>query len=157
YQDLTIPAGVTKITISFRLYIDDSGSATGYSDPGATPTLDFRTSSPNQQVRVDLMSTDQTVGLFDVDAGVLKNLFIPAPGQTATQLLTKTVDIKPSDLAGAPSAFPGSIRLRIAAANNQGKLIVGLDNVQVTAVFGDSINPTLTKVGLRNPGFVAGT
>jgi photosystem II stability/assembly factor-like uncharacterized protein len=47
------------------------------------------------------------------------------------------------------------IRLRFADVNNQGKLIVGVDNVQVAASYLDTQPPSLSGLRMRNPGIGA--
>ena len=49
-----------------------------------------------------------------------------------------------------------TIMLRIAGVNNQGLLLVGVDNVQATVTFSDTTPPTLTGLALRNPGILGG-
>src|SRR5262249_15729512 len=52
------------------------------------------------------------------------------------------------------SAYVGKkVRLRIASANNRGKLIIGVDNVNILATYTDNKAPTIVGLGLRNPGF----
>src|SRR5262249_12526460 len=46
-----------------------------------------------------------------------------------------------------------TIRLRIASVNNQGRLIVGVDNVRIDATYADSSQPRIYNLRLRNPGF----
>jgi hypothetical protein len=177
YQDIKIPANVTnqtnpRVTISFTLYIDNTGAGTsGYSnnttDPntGGPLSLDWQDSSggqlvPDQQVRVDLVNPQAL--LFEVNpdttnsggnfAGVYQNLFITDPTQAATQTVTRTITLTAAQIA----AYAGkTIRLRIAAANNQGKLVVGVDSVRVQALFTDTQAPTLTGLKVRNPSTLA--
>src|SRR5262249_51204452 len=75
-----------------------------------------------------------------------KNLYVTSQTDPSVQTVTRTFDL---------TAFAGSlIRLRVAAANNQGKLLVGVDNVQLSATFDDVQAPVLSSVRLRNPGFL---
>jgi hypothetical protein len=163
YQDITIPtitAG-TKVTLTLNLYIDDSGSATGYSNTNnGTQSLDWHGTTANQQVRIDLLNpadssqnpNDPTADFLTVvlttdspPGAVLKNLWITDPSQKAVQSLALSFDL---------TAYAGStIRLRIGSANNQGKLIVGVDNVKIVAQFSDTSAPTLSNLSMRNPGF----
>src|SRR5262249_36230192 len=101
----------------------------------------------NQQVRVDIMNP--LAGLYDVGAGVLENVFRtdPTMPRDSGGYQTFTADL---------TAFHGrTIRLRIAEANNRGRLIVGLDNVQIQALFTESTAPGLANIHLRNPGYGA--
>jgi hypothetical protein len=156
YQDIAIPGGpnVTSVTLSFTLYIDDSGANGFYSNTAST-TLDWH-GPANQQVRVDILDPNNPrQNPFDPNAnflavtsadGLLLNLFFTTPNDPAVQLVNKSgIDL---------SAYKGqTIRLRFGSANNQGKLIVGVDNVHLAVQYADSAAPTLTNVGLRNPGF----
>jgi photosystem II stability/assembly factor-like uncharacterized protein len=63
-----------------------------------------------------------------------------------------TITLTPAEL----TAFRGKkIRLRFAEVNNQGKLIVGVDNVQVAAAYLDTQPPSLSGLRMRNPGIGA--
>src|SRR5262249_13057885 len=65
--------------------------------------------------------------------------------QATTQSMHLTADL---------AAFAGkSVRLRIASANNQGKLIVAVDNVRLTAQFTDTKAPVLSGLAFRNQSF----
>jgi hypothetical protein len=153
YQDIFIPASVTQVNFSMSLYINNNDplNQTGYSDPLITPQLDYfpggsQNRPKNQQVRVDFM--DPNASLFDVGSGVLLNLFQSNP-QTPLVVHYQTLT---ADL----TQFTGKhIRLRIAEVNNQGKLVIGVDNVQAQAFFTNSQQPTLQGLHLRNPGFGA--
>jgi hypothetical protein len=58
------------------------------------------------------------------------------------------------DLTGLKSPTQDrTVRLRIATANTDGRLIVGVDNLQVTEVYKDAEAPVVTGLQLRNPGF----
>src|SRR5262249_58088282 len=51
-----------------------------------------------------------------------------------------------------------TVRFRVGVANNQGKLLVGVDNVALRATFADTAGPVFTSAPhLRNPGFLSGT
>jgi hypothetical protein len=146
YQDFLIPTGATKVTLSFDLFINSSAA---FSDPNTTPALDYFPGIPNapqnQQVRVDIM--DPNADLRAVGAGVLQNVFITTPGMVFSGYRTFTADL--TALAGK------LVRLRFAEVNNQGKMIVGVDGVQVSAFYPEATPPSLNGVRLRNPGFGA--
>jgi len=95
---------------------------------------------------IDGASTVNT-GTWSVTGDVMLNVF-----QTTTSdptLLSTT--LSNIDL----TAFAGqTIRLRIGSANNQGKLLVGVDNVRINAKFADDVAPTITGVGLSNPSYI---
>jgi hypothetical protein len=165
YQDFTIPTTATQVLLTYSLYVNNNDplNTVGWTNPATTPALDFfpnqvpSQQTPNQQVRVDIM--DPNANLFDVNAGpgggVLLNLFQTEPGdprvfgyivnpETASPTLTMTINL---------SAFKGrTIRLRIGEVNNQGKLIVGLDNVKVQAFYMATQPPAISNLRLRNPG-----
>ena len=157
YQDIFIPTSApgttTSALLSFTLYLN---SASAWSDANTTPQLDYRTSSggavlANQQVRVDIMSTSGDIlGTTSVSAGgnVLQNVYQTLSADPTTATIVKN-NINLSAFAGQ------TIRLRIATTNNQGKLIVGVDNVRLRAVFTDVTNPQLLAISLRNPSFLA--
>jgi hypothetical protein len=153
YQDLTIPAGAVRITVTFTLYIDDSNSISGYSDTNSNPLLDFHTAAANQQVRVDLLDPASLPFATNPDApgtpGVLDNLFITKPTQTSIQTVNYSSDINVSKYAGR------SVRLRFGTTNNQGKILVGVSGVSLRAIFPDSQSPKLTGVIIRNPNALA--
>jgi hypothetical protein len=149
YEDIVIPSTATKVALTLSLSYVNRGTL--WSDTNVTPSLDYNTSADNQQIRVDIIdptvlnSSDPNAAL-DVDSSVLKNLFITDPMKAlSAAYFTITADL---------SAYAGkTIRLRIASANNRGKLIVGVDNVSIRAVYQDNKLPTITNLGLRNPGF----
>jgi hypothetical protein len=115
YQDVTVPSG-TAPTFSVRLFVQNQAD-----DYFAPTTLDY-TTIPNQQVRVDVMSVGAP--LFDVGAGVLRNLFITLPGSPQIQGYL----VVASDL----SAYAGqTVRIRVAEVDNQQGLNVGVDAVSV--------------------------
>ena len=49
-----------------------------------------------------------------------------------------------------------TLTFRVAAADNQGQILVGIDNVSVTATYSDTTLPTLTGLAMRNPGILGG-
>ena len=115
YQDVTVPSG-TAPTFSVRLFVQNQAD-----DYFAPTTLDY-TTIPNQQVRVDIMSP--AAPLFDVGAGVLRNLFITLPGSPQIQGYL----VVASDL----SAYAGqTVCIRVAEVDNQQGLNVGVDAVSV--------------------------
>src|SRR5205807_1496416 len=115
--------------------------------------LDYNNPNPNQQVRVDLIdpnvslgSADPVLGSVTQQTGVLRNLF-----QTDSKsALTISKQIADGDL----TAYAGkTIRLRIAAVNNRGLLIVGVDNVKLDVEYNDKTPPVLANLHVINPTF----
>jgi hypothetical protein len=154
YQDFVVPATATSVVLSLDL--DLQNSAMAWSDTSLNPSLDYTLPTHNQQVRVDII--DPTVldpnnvnSPFDVGTSVLKSIFVTKP----TTSLTSSYGSLKAQLTNIDlSQFKGRrIRLRIASANNQGQLIVGVDNVHVIASYQDNLAPTLSGLQLRNPGY----
>jgi FG-GAP-like repeat len=90
---------------------------------------------------------------------VLQQLFQTYPAGSAVPSVPFTTDL--ATYSGVITAnlvqFAGkTVRVRIAAANNQGPLIVGVDSVKLDAKFTDSTTPKLTNVAVNNPSFVTG-
>ena len=149
YQDVTIPAAATAVTLSFTLYIDNT-DAGAFSDTAANVSLDYRTSANNQQVRVDIMNPNGVALGIDAASGVLENLYLT--NSTTSSNPPINITLQNIDL----SAYVGqTIRLRIASANNQGRLIVGVDNAKLVAKFDDQTGPTLTGLNVSNPSYVS--
>jgi hypothetical protein len=115
YQDVAIPVGsLTTLSLYLKVY----NQANSFSSPAS---LDF-TAVPNQQVRVDIMSTSAPA--FDVVSGVLHNVFRTQAGNALTQNY--------ANLSADLSAFAGQqVRLRIASVDNLGGMNVGIDNVSI--------------------------
>jgi hypothetical protein len=149
YQDIFIPANASTLDLSLRLYIR---SAAAFSDPAVTPGLNFISSNPNQQVRVDLLRAGADP--FSVNpADILLSIFHTENGDDLTQINQLggfSDDLATLGLAGQ------TVRLRIAAVNNQGKLIVGVDDVKLVARYDDTALPKLDTIKLRTPGTNAG-
>ena len=141
YQNISIPAGSTSAQLTLSLFLD---SAAPFSDSLANPSLDYLTTAANQQVRIDIMSS--TSNILDVGSGVLLNVFRtnPLTGQVQGYV---TITANLTQFAGQ------TVRIRIAGVNNQGPMIVGVDNVRVTANFTDTQAPILNALALRNPGY----
>lgn len=117
YQDVAVPAGGG--TLNFDLFISNQGAV--FASPA---TLDFNV-SPNQQFRVDIMST--TAGDFDVGTGVLANVFQTNPSDPLTNGGYVTVSFDMGAFAGQ------TVRLRFAEVDNQGFFNAGIDNVRIVA------------------------
>ncbi len=133
--------------LSFTLYLD---SAANWSDPANTPDLDYRRAEENQQVRVDIVAPNNN--FLDISSSTVK---LSVFQTQATDQTTRTVTFGGSGAVDL-SAFKGqTIRLRVASVNNQGKLIVGLDDVRIQAVFTDGTAPQILSLNLRNPTFLS--
>jgi hypothetical protein len=126
YQDFVVPTGVTSASLDFQYYIQNQA------DVFFTPdTLDY-TVSPNQQARVDIITT--TADPFSVAvADVLLNLYQTQVGDPATSGYTLISTI----LTAFLQAHEGeTLRLRFAEVDNQLFFLNGVDAVSldVTAV-----------------------
>ena len=117
YQNITLPTGASA-RFSATVYVNNQGAA--FSTPN---TLDY-TVTPNQQARIDIMSTGSAV--TDVGAGVLLNLYQTKVGDPLVSGYTAiSADLTP---------FAGqTVRLRIAEADTQGFFNFGIDQVSVDA------------------------
>ncbi len=112
-------------------------------NPGATDTTFTLTGTPSLP---NGNSTGTWTLINTAGDGVLRTEFITGLSTAKTFAIT----ITDADL----TAYAGqTIRLRIAATNNQGRLIIGVDNVSLKAKFADSVLPTLTKVTVQSPAF----
>jgi Putative Ig domain/Bacterial Ig domain len=129
YQDIILPFAPTSLR--FELFLGNRGTAWSIPSP---ETLDY-TISPNQHVRVDIM--DPTAPVDDVGAGVLRNIFITAPGDPLVTTVPGDPQMTPvyRTIVADLSAFAGKrIRLRFAEVNNQLFLQMGVDKVRVCSV-----------------------
>jgi hypothetical protein len=129
YQDIAIPANdplkPTTATLSFSLYFNSSAA---FSDPNATPALDYtNTQVPNQQIRVDIM--DPAASPIDVGSGVLQNLFITTPS--------------------TPTVQPYTVPMAIASATKSGNTIT----ITTTAPNGFANGQVVTISGVSTPGY----
>ena len=119
YQVVTVPTAGGAL--NFDLFINNQTSDFFVPSPA---TLDY-TVSPNQQFRMDIMSTSATD--FDVGAGVLANVFQTNPGDPLTNGGYVPVSFNLDAFAGQ------TVRLRFAEVDNQNFFNVGIDNVRIVA------------------------
>lgn len=117
YQDIAIDPGAI---LSLQLYINNQ--ATAFFTPSS---LDFNV-PPNQQFRIDLLSTSTTDFFGAASTGLLQNLYITNPGSPLTSgYQTLTFDL---------SAFAGqTTRLAFREVDNQFFFQVGIDDVALTS------------------------
>lgn len=158
YQDVFIPANVSKLKVSFFLYVYNFAGS--WSDTTLQSTSLNYNNGQNQQVRIDLVVPPSTPAqIMDIadyntstnppSGSVLKTLFL-TNSSTPLQI---SYTPKILDLTGDLDLLAGkTVRFRIAAVNNLGKLIVGLDNVQMRATYVDEAPPLLAGLKMRNPG-----
>src|SRR5262249_122052 len=135
-----------------------------------SPDLDYfenqqpQTQPVNQQVRVDIIDPNVApppqfpggppdpnfaMNIVPIAQGgaLLKPLFHTNPLTTPFLPDYGHFHFDPSEVKGK------KIRIRFAEANNQGKLIMGVDSVQVRSTFVDTQPPSLDGLRVRNPGF----
>ena len=130
---------ITRIDANHFSLVGSTG--TGVYTSGGTWTAHFNP-----------LSVDATPNSGDV----LENLFQTDPTTSFIDTTKVTADLL---------AFAGkTIEIRIAAANNDGPLIVGVDDVALNVQFNDNSTPpgtskpiTLSNVGVSNPSFTSGT
>ena len=93
------------------------------------------------------------VGLTDP---VLANLFITSPATPTIFSSVITADLLAIPLPGGGTLdLAGkTVRIRIASADNQGPLIVAVDNVALNVKFNNSIAPTLKNLAISNPSLI---
>jgi hypothetical protein len=126
YQTITIPQA-PSVRFSARVYVHNQASA--FSTPS---TLDY-TVSPNQQARIDIMTTASPV--TDVGAGVLRNLYQTNVGDPLVSGYT-TITADLTQFAGK------TVRLRLAEVDNQLFFAFGVDQVSIDAT---AAVPTLSQ------------
>jgi hypothetical protein len=153
YQDVTIPANATSANLSLRLTINTGPAVTKYSNGPSFAPLDYRTTQPDEQVRVDLMDPTASITATNSDTpgSVFQNFFLTDSSMKLNIGLPIPIDV-PID----PSLFGKTVRLRIAAVNNVDLLVVGVDDVDLQVEYQDTGHlsniPTLKNLSLRNPG-----
>jgi hypothetical protein len=128
-QSFVVPRGITSATLSFDLYLNSEGAP--WTTPGAP--LDYRPPSPNQQVRVDILTQSADPFAVSPAAGVLENFFQTTPS-TPTVLGYETFT---SDVTSLLQAHEGqTLFLRDAVVHNLFDAINGSDawSVVVTTV-----------------------
>ena len=120
YQDFLVPNTLPGAKLSFSTYLHSGGA---FLSPAT-----FSTGTPNQQARVDIMTT--TADPFSVvDGDVLLNVFHTSPGDPLTSGYTaRSTDVS-SLLLGR---LGQTLRLRFAEADNQSAFQFGVDNVTLS-------------------------
>jgi hypothetical protein len=134
-QTFTVPASPGSVTLTFDMFVNNSGGAPVVDPAG----LDY-TATTNQHARVDILTA--AAPPLDTGAGVIANLYIgadagPAPDPFSSYL----IDITPYVGAG------GTFQLRFAEVDNQGVLNQGVDNVSVAVLAAVEV-PTLNHWNL---------
>jgi hypothetical protein len=158
YQDVAIPSSTTTLEFSLRLYLNSSAN---FSDATQNPSLSYTTTAPNQQVRVDFMDPNGNILGTNAAGGVLLNMFQTLSTDPTVRTVNLHLSTDPASpffnanfAALLPTITGKTIRLRIAGTENQGKLIVGVDDARLIATFSSSVPPTFALgPTLRNTSF----
>ena len=135
FQDLAIPEGgvLCRAIIYYENYAQDFFTG---------PDLSYLT-SPNQQARVDIISTDADP--FTASAGVLLNIFQTQPGDPLALGYT-AIDFDLTPFAGS------TVRFRVAEVENQLFFNFGIDEVSCIS---DIAPPTASIPTLGEWGLMA--
>jgi hypothetical protein len=138
-QDVTVPAATTAL-FTARFFVNNQGSAF------VTPaSLDY-TAAPNQQFRIDVMTTASA--LTDMGAGILAGVYRTNTGDP----LISGYNVISFDM----SAFAGqTVRLRIAEVDTQGCISTGIDAVSVQAPAPTAVAPVPTLSQYMLPALAA--
>lgn len=135
YQDVTVPAGAS---VSFDLFIANRAGA--FFTPASLSFMVF----PNEQARVDIMTTASSV--TSVTTGVIANLYQSVVGDPITSGYTShTTSL--TALAGQ------TVRLRFSEVDNQSFFNMGIDNVSLSVSYVGlcaSIQTLVSKPGIQN-------
>jgi len=121
YRDLRLDG---RFTLQVTVFYENNGPFT------SPATLAYDAPEGNQQFRIDLV--DPSAPIDSVAKGdVLVNLFHTSPGDAAFR--------QPTDVSVDVSAWAGrTVRLRLAGADNQGPLRVGVDNIRFQRIGTDA-------------------
>jgi len=131
YQDIDVPAGFDT-ACSLIVYYENAAE-----EFFTAPDLSY-TTDPNQQARIDILSTDADP--FTVSSGVLLNLFQTEPGDPLTLGYT-TIEFDLSPYAGT------TVRFRAAEVDNLGEFNFAIDDVRCGPPLTENI-PTLGEWGM---------
>ena len=127
FQDFTVPNSATLSCRLFWLEIDVEGQLVDGFTGSGPQSLDLPSGDPIQHFRIDIMSAGANP--FDTGSGVLQNLLFSnsTTPQTSGGYILFEFDL---------GQFGGqTVRLRIGEVDNQGFLMLGVDDCRVT---GDS-------------------
>ncbi len=167
YQEVTIPANAEFVSLYMDVYLN---SAAPWDDASTNPALNYTTADANQQVRIDIMkpptnSTDPSqllsTDLVSDGGYVLDNIYQTDPSQHSI-LNPNQIQVTGTNhnlhQGVSLEQFAGqTVLLRIATTNNQGKLIVGVDNVKLVVDYVDTTAPGVkTPLSLDNSSFLSG-
>ncbi len=143
YQDFVVPSDLHGAALSFSTYLHSSAA---FLSPDT-----LSTGTPNQQARIDIMTT--TADRFSViDGDVLLNVFRTQPGDPLTSGYTaRSADVS-SLLLGR---IGQTLRLRIAEADDQSAFQFGVDSVVLSTTTPEpGAYALFVSSGLAGAGFL---
>ncbi len=137
-QSFTVPVGVTSVSLSFDMFVNDQNGSGSLVHPAG---LDF-TASPNQHARVDILSA--SAGALSTAVGnVITNLYLGVDGPAPNPYTSYSFDLTALLAPGT------SYQLRFAEVDNQYFFNQGVDNVSILADAAQVPTPaTLALFGL---------
>jgi hypothetical protein len=125
YQPFVVPANISTATLGFDMFI---GNRAGAFFTPAPATLDYDIVNPNQQARVDIITS--AANPFSVAPNdVLSNLFQTHPGDP---LVSSDYALQANDLKSLLQGHEGeTLLLRFAETDNRGSFQFGVDDVRL--------------------------
>jgi hypothetical protein len=140
-QSINIPPGVTSVTLSFQMFVNDQSGMGPFVHPVG---LNFN-AEPNQHARVDILSAGANA--FSTGNAVLQNLYLGVDGdQTPYDYTNYSFDITNIVMA------PGTYNLRFAEVDNQLWFNLGIDNVSMRAQVDDIATAQCQVYGVQDNG-----
>ena len=124
YRDLKLDGpAMLELTV---FYVNGIDGLSGYSGPFIAPGRLAIDAGPNQQFRIDILSSTATADSMAA-ADIRGTVFVTAPDAPARR--------GPAPIRYDLSPWSGqTVRLRIATANNQAPLRAGIDNVRLIPI-----------------------
>ncbi len=140
-QPVNIPPGITSVTLSFQMFVNDQSGMGPLVHPAG---LNFN-AEPNQHARVDILN--EGANAFSTDNAVLQNLYLGIDGeQTPYDYTNYLFDI--TDIV----MVPGTYNLRFAEVDNQLWFNLGIDNVSMIAQVDDITTTQCQIYGVQDNG-----
>ena len=140
-QPVNIPPGITSVTLSFQMFVNDQSGMGPLVHPAG---LNFN-AEPNQHARVDILN--EGANAFSTDNAVLQNLYLGIDGeQTPYDYTNYLFDI--TDIV----MVPGTYNLRFAEVDNQLWFNLGIDNVSMIAQVEDIGTVQCQVYGVQDNG-----
>lgn len=140
-QPVNIPPGVTSVTLSFQMFVNDQS---GWGPLVHPVGLDFN-AEPNQHARVDILCDGADA--FSTGSAVLQNLYLGIDGSLTPYNYTDYL----FDITDAVMV-PGTYNLRFAEVDNQEFFNLGIDNVSLIAQVEDINTAQCQVYGVQDNG-----